>query len=141
MSALGAKIIDNAAQQANIWINEVNDATGWENKQRAYRLLRATLHVLRDHLSVDEAAQLGAQMPVLIRGIFFEGWNPSKTPVVIRSADAFVDRLQLDFRTDPLGDPDQAIAAVLQVLRKHISSGEMEDVVNGFTTDVRALFG
>ncbi|MDQ2091024.1 DUF2267 domain-containing protein [Marimonas arenosa] len=141
MSALGLKIIDDSAQQANVWINEVDAATGWDHKQRAYRLLRSVLHVVRDHLSVDEAAQLAAQMPVMIRGIYYEGWNPSKTPMAIRSADAFVERVQRDFETDPLGDADHAIAAVMSVLRKHVSAGEMEDVEQSFTTQIRALFG
>lgn len=141
MSALGLKIIDESAQQANIWINAVDAGTGWEHKQRAYRLLRAVLHVVRDHLSVDEAAQLAAQMPALIRGIYYDGWNPSKTPVKIRTREAFVDRVQADFATDPLGDTPEAIAAVMAVLREHISAGEMEDVENGFTDQVRELFG
>ena len=94
MSALGLKVIDEAAHQTNIWVNAVNDAIGWDHKQRAYRLLRGVLHVLRDHLSVDEAAQFGAQLPVLIRGIYYEGWNPSKTPVKTRKADEFIAQLQ-----------------------------------------------
>lgn len=141
MSALGLKIIDDSVQQANIWINAVNAATGWDNKQRAYRLLRTVLHVLRDHLGVDEAAQLAAQLPVMIRGIFFDGWNPSKTPLRLRSAEEFIERVQRDFETDPLGDAEDAIAAVIGVLRAHVSAGEMEDVETAFTTDVRNLFG
>lgn len=141
MSSLGLKIIDESVQQANIWINAVDVGTGWENKQRAYRLLRTVLHVLRDHLSVDEAAQLAAQMPALIRGIYYEGWNPSKTPVKLRTPAAFIERVQKDFETDPLGDAPEAIAAVMAVLRAHVSAGEMEDVEDGFTDGVRELFG
>ena len=70
MSALGLETIDTAVSGANSWINEVNKRTGWDNKQRSYRLLRQVLHVIRDHLSVDEVAQLGAQLPTLIRGIY-----------------------------------------------------------------------
>ena len=141
MSALGLKVIDEAAHQTNIWVNAVNDAIGWDHKQRAYRLLRGVLHVLRDHLSIDEAAQFGAQLPVLIRGIYYEGWNPSKTPVKIRKADEFIAQLQRYFDPDPLGDAPQAVAAVLKVLREHVSGGEMQDVESAFTTDVRKLFG
>jgi uncharacterized protein (DUF2267 family) len=71
MSALGLKIIDESVQQANIWFNEVDYRTGWDNKQRSYRLLRAVLHALRDHMNPDEAAQLSAQLPILIRGIYY----------------------------------------------------------------------
>ncbi|WP_137702912.1 DUF2267 domain-containing protein [Marimonas lutisalis] len=140
MSALGLKIIDSAVETANAWINEVDTRTGWDHKQRAYRLLRQVLHVVRDHLSVDEAAQLGAQMPVLIRGIYYEGWNPSKTPVTVRGADDFIALVQAAFETDPLGDAPEAIRAVIAVLDDHISKGEMEDVKQTFTTKIRTLF-
>lgn len=141
MSALGLKIIDGAVQSTNEWVNDVNDSAQLDNKQRAYRVLRAVLHVVRDHLNVDEAAQLAAQMPVLIRGIYYEGWNPSDTPVVERSADGFVARIQECFGPDPMGDAQDAIAAVIAVLRSHISEGEMSEVESAFTTEIRTLFG
>ncbi|MDH5798762.1 MAG: DUF2267 domain-containing protein [Paracoccaceae bacterium] len=141
MSALGLRIIDESVQTANAWINEVNDRTGWEHKQRAYRLLRAVLHTIRDHLSVDEVAQLAAQLPTLIRGIYYEGWNPSKTPSKIRKADAFIEEVQKAFETDPMADAAESIAAVIATLREHVSPGEMEDVEGNFTDDIREIFG
>lgn len=60
MSALGLRIIDEAVQAMNTWLNELDGRVGWADKNRAYRLLRAVLHEVRDHLSPDEAAQLGA---------------------------------------------------------------------------------
>ena len=140
MSALGLKIIDSAVADANAWINEVDYRTDWQNKQRSYRLLRQVLHVIRDHLNVDEAAQLGAQMPTLLRGIYYEGWDPSKTPVIERKAQGFIDRVQEAFRTDPLGDAEHAVAAVMDVLDAHISEGEMDDVKATFTRKIRSLF-
>lgn len=140
MSALGLKVIDSTVQSANIWINEVDYRTGWGNKQRAYRLLRQVMHVIRDHLSVDEAAQLGAQLPLLIRGVYFEGWNPSKTPTLLRDPGDFVDRVQEAFQTDPMDDAEAAIGAVVDVLDAHVSSGEMDHVKTTFTKRIRALF-
>jgi uncharacterized protein (DUF2267 family) len=141
MSARGLAIIDQSVEAANIWINQVDAHVGWDHKQRAYRLLRAVLHVLRDHLGVEEAAQFAAQMPTLIRGIYYEGWNPSRAPVKMRSVADVAARLQRDFETDPLDDVAQAVAAVVAVLRAHVSAGEMEDVERAFTMDVRRLFG
>lgn len=140
MSALRLKIIENAVTDANAWINEVDSRTDWDNKLRSYRLLRQVLHVIRDHLIVDEAAQLGAQLPTLIRGIYYEGWNPSATPVIERKAAGFIDRVQEAFETDPLGDAENAIWAVIDVLDAHISDGEMNDVKSTFTKKIRALF-
>lgn len=140
MSALGLKIIDESVQQANIWFNEVDYRAGWANKQRSYRLLRAVLHALRDHLSPDEAAQLSAQLPVLIRGIYYEGYDPSKTPVTERSLEGFLARVQKAFAPDPLEDAQAAIGAVLDVLDARISGGEMDHVRATFTKEMRALF-
>lgn len=140
MTATGLKIIDDAAQSTNEWVNDINERTGWDHKHRAYRLLRSVLHVVRDHLNPDEAAQMAAQMPVLIRGIFYEGWNPSKTPLKIRAREDFIARVQKDFASDPLGDAPEAIAAVMAVLDARISKGEMDDVRSTFTTEIRTLF-
>lgn len=140
MSALGLKIIDSAVEAANIWINDVDERTGWDHKQRAYRLLRQVLHVIRDHLSVDEAAQLGAQLPVLIRGIYYEGWDPSRTPVTERSVEGFIARVQDGFGTDPMGDAPAAIRAVIDVMDSRVSEGEMQDVKGSFSREIRTLF-
>ncbi len=140
MSALGLKIIDESVQQANSWINEVNERTGWENKQRSYRLLRSVLHAVRDHLSPDEAAQLAAQMPIMIRGVFYEGWDPSKTPRRERTREGFLAQIAPDFATDPLGDAEEAVGAVLDVLDARISEGEMAHVRATFSKDLRTLF-
>ena len=140
MPALGLKIIDQTVHTTNLWINELDSRVGWDHPQRSYRLLRAVLHALRDHLSVDEAVQLGAQMPTLIRGIYYDGWNPSKGPVKMRSAADFTGAVQKEFETDPLGDADIAIRSVIWLLRQHISEGEMDQVEQVFTTDIRTLF-
>ena len=140
MSALGLRIIDESVQQANIWINEVNERTGWDNKQRAYRLMRAVLHAVRDHLSPDTAAQLAAQMPIFIRGVYYEAWDPSKTPVRERSKAKFLSRIQHEFQNDPLGDEEAAVGAVLDLLDHRISDGEMENLRRSFSQDIRSLF-
>ena len=140
MSALGLRIIDTAVQQANLWINEVNMRTGWEDKQRAYRLLRAVLHTLRDHLTPDAAAKVSAQMPTMIRGIFYEGWNPSDPPERSRSLAAFLAVVGQEFRDDPLREPMAEVGAVFDTLSAHISAGEMENLRRTFSDDIGVLF-
>lgn len=140
MSALGLKIIDESVQAANLWLNELDGRVGWADKARAYRLFRAVMHEVRDHLNVDEAAQLGAQLPTLLRGIYYEGWNPSRTPVRERSREGFISRVQASFVPDPMGDAEHAIRAVFWLLDRHVSEGEMEDVRGMFHRRIRALF-
>ncbi len=73
MSMTGLDVFDTTVQKTNIWLKEIMEALGWENKHKAYLALRATLHALRDRLIFEEAVQFAAQMPMLIRGLYYEG--------------------------------------------------------------------
>ena len=140
MSETGIATLDGATSQANVWLNEVEQAAHLDDREHAYRLLRATLHTLRDWLGVDEAADLGAQLPTLLRGIYYEGWDPSRTPVHPRTKDDFVASVQKAFRTDPLKNPDLAIHAVFLGLNRHVTAGEIAQVRHALQKSLRELW-
>lgn len=127
-----------AAQQAEQWVNELAEELNW-NERRAYHLLRCVLHALRDWLSPEEMADLSAQLPVLIRGIYFEGWKPHDSPVRKRKKD-FIERVQEAFSDDLLNDPDAAVAAVFRLLDRHVSHGEIVQVRNSMKKSLRELW-
>jgi uncharacterized protein (DUF2267 family) len=130
MSALGLKIIDESVQQANIWINEVDYRVGLVNK----------LHALRDQLTPDTAAHLSAQLPIFVRGIFYEGYNPSSMPAAIRDKDDFIARVVAIFGPEPPEDITGAIGGVFDVLDARLSPGEMAQLRGQMARDIRALF-
>ncbi|MGZ4255181.1 MAG: DUF2267 domain-containing protein [Solirubrobacteraceae bacterium] len=74
MTVTHADIIDRSIEKAHVWSNDLAEELSTEDGHHAYRVLRAFLHALRDHLSVDEAAALAAQLPIFVRGVFYEGW-------------------------------------------------------------------
>ena len=74
------ELIDRSVEKTNVWLKELAEELGTDDRKFAYRVLRAYLHAVRDRLMVDEAAQLAAQLPELVRGIYYEGWVPSRTP-------------------------------------------------------------
>ena len=53
MSAVGLEALDHAVQVTHGWINDLDEQLGWGNKPRAYRLLKAVLHALRDWLQIN----------------------------------------------------------------------------------------
>lgn len=140
MSITGIPNIDHAPQVVAEWLNELCEDLEWREKPRAYLLLHTTLHAVRDLLGVDEAADLAAQLPVLIRGIYYEGWDPSKTPVSTRSKADLLDRVGKHFDKEPLEDAERAVAAVFDLLRRHVSFGEFDQVRNSMRKPIRELW-
>jgi uncharacterized protein (DUF2267 family) len=132
--------IDHAEEVAHEWIDELGDYLHWSNDARTHLLLRTVLHTIRDFLTVDEAADLAAQLPVLIRGIYYEGWDPSSAPERPRDKVAFMARIEAPFDRDPLDSPVTAIAAVIKLLNRHVSAGEMAQVRQSLRKDLRFLF-
>jgi uncharacterized protein (DUF2267 family) len=83
---------DHTVEKADLWIREMMRELGTQDPRQAYHALAASLQTLRDRLPVDEAAQLGPQLPLLVRGLFFEGWHPASTPVHIRRPEDLITR-------------------------------------------------
>jgi uncharacterized protein (DUF2267 family) len=139
MPADRVEIIDRSVEKTHAWLNELAAELGSEDHRYAYRVLRAVLHALRDRLTVDEAAQLAAQLPELIRGIYYEGWDPSRTPVRYHASRPFLDRIAGEALLGGGSEASFAAEAVLDVLRHHISAGEFEQVLVMLPPGVRAV--
>jgi uncharacterized protein (DUF2267 family) len=131
-------MIERTVEQTNVWLSELADAFEGERSE-AYRILRAVLHALRDRINVDEAAQLGAQLPELIRGVYYAEWDPSRTPTP-GNAKAFLDRVAHDGGLSGETEAAFAARAVMRTLSRHVSAGEIEDVMAQLPRDLRAVF-
>src|SRR5690242_7474874 len=128
MSATGLKVFDTTIQTTNIWLDDIMRELGWKDRHKAYHALRAVLQTLRDRLSVDEALQLSAQLPLLVRGVFFEGWHPADKPRKERHWDQFVAHVSESFALDTEVDPTKITRSVLKVLCRHIAQGEADSL-------------
>jgi uncharacterized protein (DUF2267 family) len=117
---------DAALQKANEWVHEMATELGTADAHRGHTALRVGLHALRDRLGVAEVVQLGAQLPLVIRGLYYEGWNPSGKPVRVRRAEEFLELI--DERAPlGLGFESQAVASALfRLLTHRLSPGEAE---------------
>jgi uncharacterized protein (DUF2267 family) len=140
MTAQGLEVIDHSVHLAHEWINELAARLGWSSKRSTLRLMRVTLHHIRDHLLPDEMAQLSAQLPLLIRGFFFEGWVPKRTPVKERQATDFIASIsaRMDDTEEYRGHED--IKCVFDLLNARLSRGEVEDVRANLPSDLRQLW-
>ena len=110
-----------------------------EDRHEAYVALRATLHALRDRLTIEEAAQFAAQLPMLIRGFYYEGWDPTGKPLKERHKNEFLARIDQEL-TSHETDPEQVARAVFLVLANRISEGEIEDIEHVLPREIRDLW-
>jgi uncharacterized protein (DUF2267 family) len=131
--------IDRSVEKTHIWLNELAEELGDDDRQAAYRVLRAYLHTLRDRLTVEEGAQLAAQLPDLIRGIYYEGWVPARTPLKYRDPDEFLGRIADQAMLKGETQASYACAAASRVLRRHVSKGELNDVIAVLPESLRGL--
>jgi uncharacterized protein (DUF2267 family) len=130
----------NTLQKTHEWLRELMLDLDWQDEHKAYLALRAVLHALRDRLTVEEATQLGAQLPMLVRGFYYEGWNPTGKPVKERHQEQFLAHIKEHFRDDERIVAEKLARAVFRLLSNHISGGEIKDVQHTLPTELRALW-
>ncbi len=131
--------VAHAVETMQLWLKELRDRAELADEEAAHAVLRAVLHQLRDRLTVEEAVDLGAQLPVMVRGLYFEGWRPHKVPRKIRSRQAFLDELsdQLLPHTYPV---DWAVSSVFDLMTHHCDPGEIDDVIGQLPDDLKDLW-
>jgi uncharacterized protein (DUF2267 family) len=136
MSATGVDSLDHSIEKTNAWLAAVERGFDTHDRRLAYRVTRAWLHSLRDRLTVEVAAHFAAQLPDLWRGVFYDGWNPSRVPQKYGRAE-YVTRFARDAG---IHDSDVAKAAgvVTAVVRQHVS-GAVDEALALLPADLRGL--
>ncbi|QWF77970.1 DUF2267 domain-containing protein [Amycolatopsis sp. CA-230715] len=128
--------IAQAERTARDWLGQVRTELGTEDRDFAYRALRAWLHVVRDRLSVHSAAHLAAQLPTLLRGLYFEGWRPNRVPAEF-DGEEFQRRFAIEADIE-IGDVDRVAVAVTTALGDRFSPGQLGHALAVFPASVRA---
>lgn len=122
-------MVERSAEAMRSWLNDLAAELGRPGDQQyAYRVLRGFLHTLRDRLPVNETAQLAAQLPELLRGVYYEGWRPSTTPQDYHDLDTFLDRVAAQSLLAGETEASYAAEAAARVLARHVSAGEVDKV-------------
>ena len=131
--------IAHSVQQTQEWLKELCDSGDLAEMDDALAVLRAVLHQLRDRLTLEEAVDLAAQLPIVVRGIYYEGWQPSKVPVKIKKRKEFVE----DVNTRPLPNSlpaEWAVRDVFALLAHHCDPGEISDVIAQLPRELKELW-
>jgi uncharacterized protein (DUF2267 family) len=137
MSEIGFPPFDTTIEKTNHILRQIEQAYGWPKERRiqSYTALRTVLHALRDRLTVEVSAELAAQLPILVRGIYYDGWVPSRVPMKM-DRDEFLNRIRREFTYNVDGGIPRVVDTVLQALRVHIADGEWEGMKSALPKDL-----
>jgi uncharacterized protein (DUF2267 family) len=139
MSATGLDVFDKTLQTTHIWLNEITEAIG-PDKQVAWHVLGAVLRTLRDRVPLQVAVHLGAELPLLVRGTYYDQWRGSDQPERYRTLDEFLGRVTEQLRATRPVNPADATRAVFAVLSRHVPEGQLHKVREALPEDGRALW-
>ncbi|MCF6114431.1 DUF2267 domain-containing protein [Mesorhizobium muleiense] len=132
MSATGLDVFDKTLQTTNIWLDEIMTEMAWH-------VLGAVLHALRDRMQPDLAAHLGSQLPILVRGAYYDQYQPSKTPEKLRSLDEFLAKIKAELEFTRPVDSKEAFRVVSKVLAHHVGEGQMIKVWESLPAEIRRV--
>ena len=139
MSANGLPVFDKTLQTTNIWLDQIMSRIG-PDRQVAWKVLSTVLHKLRDRLSVEAAAHLGAQLPLLVRGAYYDQYQPGRQPSTCRSREEFVAEVAEWLQDTRPVDPAEAIEAVFEVISRNIDTGQVEKVKSVLPEPIRQMW-
>lgn len=140
MSDTQLPVLDHTIQQTNIWLKKLVEEHHFRSRHDAYSALRAVLHALRDRLTAEQAVHFAAQLPIMVRGIYYEGWHLTEKPGTGRHLDEFLARvaasLPPQFPRDTLG----VTKAVFDVLWQELDPGETAKIIATLPIPLRSLW-
>ena len=129
--------IDHAFHTAHEWVRDVAREFDTDDYEFAYRVLRAWLHTLRDRLTAEASAHFAAQLPDLIRGVFYAGWNPNAVPEKY-DAGAYT----LRFSREAIITPDEvgnAAARTTAAVLRHLPPAQVTKALDQLPKEIRSI--
>ena len=139
MSSTGLEVFDRTLQITHIWLDEIMAELG-PDRQRAYHALRAVLQALRDRLPLNLAAHLGAQLPLLVRGIYYDNWHPQPGTTRERKQEEFLEHVRAGLQGARPIDVGDATRVVFGVIARHVTEGQAEKVRLALPKEIQALW-
>ena len=140
MPSTNLGVFNKTVEKTNAWLDDVELVMDWQDRHKAYMALRAVLHALRDRLEPDEAVDLAAQLPMLVRGFFYEGWHPANKPRKYRHKEDFLQQVEKEAPSLHDAELERAVTAVFNVLSSRIEGGEIPQVRMMLPSDLRELW-
>src|SRR5262249_54543714 len=139
MATTGLEVFDRTLHTTNMWLDEISAEIG-PDRHLAWHVLGAVLRSIRDEMLVEQSAHFAAQLPLLVRGAYFDQYRPSTQPAAARSQEDFIAKIQHDLHGARPVNVQDAAAAVMRTLNRRVTEGQIKKVRDSMPKGVRALW-
>jgi uncharacterized protein (DUF2267 family) len=139
MSATGLDVFDKTVQTTNVWLNEISDELG-PDRNLAWHVLGTVLRTVRDRVPHELGAHLGAELPLIVRGAYYDGYRPSQQPERTRSPDEFLEHIADGLQGLRPINPEAATKAVLGTVSRHLPEGQIAKLREALPDSIRPLW-
>jgi uncharacterized protein (DUF2267 family) len=140
MSTTGLPVFDTTVQETNLWLKAIMGGLHTNDRHLAYLALRATLHALRDRLGPENAVHLAAQLPMLLRGLYYEGWRLAASQTKERTRADFLEHVRSELPRGSAIEPNAAVRAVFRVMWEKLDLGEVGKVIDRLPPELKELW-
>ena len=140
MSTTGLPVFDTTVQETNLWLKAVMEGLHTDDRHLAYLALRGTLHALRDRVGPENAVHLAAQLPMLLRGLYYEGWRLAASQTKERTRADFLEHVRSELPRGSALDPNVAVRAVFGVMWQKLDLGEVGKVIDLLPEELKELW-
>lgn len=131
------KAVQKTLSQTAEWIKELSEVYDFADENKSFALLRATLKALRDRITMEEALHLGSSLPALLRGYYFEGWDPSNGPKKDKTVAHFLTSVRSHLGGHEDIDLEMAVPEAMKLIFEKIDQGEAEQVKQNLPTEIQ----
>lgn len=136
----GLSTLDRAVQSAKEWLKDAQQQMNLDSQEDAYMAMRAVLHTLRNQLSVEEACDLASQLPLIIQGVYYEGWQPGAQRDKIHSPDQFYSEVSENLSGREHLNPQSVTSGAFRTIADFISDGQLQHVKSNLSKNIASLF-
>jgi uncharacterized protein (DUF2267 family) len=139
MTKNGLQVFDKTIQETNHWLRILMEELQTDDRRVAFSVLRAVLHTLRDRIGPENAVHLGAQLPMLLRGAYYENWHLANTPTHERHYGEFLDHINANLpESNPIAARDAA-EATFATLAQTVNADEFQKLLQLLPAEIRLL--
>lgn len=132
-------VFDKTIQTTNVWLKDINEEIG-PDKQLAWHVLGVVLRTVRDRIPAQEAAHLAAELPLMVRGAYYDQYRPAEQPAKSRSKEEFLEQVAAGLDQNRPVNPEAATRAVLHTVSQHVPKGQVDKTRNNLPEDIRSLW-